>query len=150
MRGQGMIDAAEELDLGIDHFDARGAHFVDLGFAVEDEELALLETAFKIAAVKKLAGKLAGGILHEEMIDGVAPAHGADGLAAHNAGANGVDAVGLDVADVREMDAVFVAEGEIVKEIVDRVDAALGDEFGAVGADAFDHADFGGQGEGHR
>jgi hypothetical protein len=33
-----------------------------------------------------------------------------------------------------------------VEEIVDGVDAALGEEFGAVGADAFDHADFGGQG----
>src|SRR6266446_7342615 len=105
-----MIDAAEELDLRIDHFDARGAHFVDLGFAVEDEELALLEPAFQIAAVKKLAGKLAGGILHEEMIDGVAPAHGADGLAAHDASADGVDAVGLNVAHVGEMDAIFVAE----------------------------------------
>ena len=141
-----MIDAAEELDLRIDHFDARGAHFVDLGFAVEDEELALLEPAFQIAAVKKFAGKLAGGILHEEMINGVAPAHGADGLAAHDACSNGVDAVWLDVANVGEVDAIFVAEGEIVKEIVDRIDAAFGEEFGAVGADAFDHADFGGQG----
>jgi len=111
---------------------------------VEDDELALLEAAFEIAAVKKFAGELAGGILHEEMIDGVASAHGAHGLTAHDAGANGVDAVGLDVLDVGEMDAVFVAEGQIVEEIVERVDAALGEEFGAVGADAFDHADFGG------
>jgi len=84
------------------------------------------------------------------MVDGVASAHGADGLAAHDASANGVDAVGLDVADVGEVDAIFVAEGEIVEEIVDGVDSALGEEFGAVGADAFDHADFGGQGQGHR
>src|SRR6267378_6454878 len=142
-----MIDAAEELDLRIDHFDARGAHFVDLGFAVEDEELALLEAAFEIAAVKKFAGKLAGGILHEEMVNGVASTHGANGLAAHDAGANGVDAVGLDVADVGEVDAVFVAEGQVMKEIVDGVEATFSEEFGAMRADALDHADFGGQGQ---
>ncbi len=148
--GEGMIDAAEEFDLRIDHLDARGAQFIDLGFAVKDEELALLEAAFEIATVKKFAGELAGRILHEEMIDGVASAHGAHGLATHDASANGVDAVGLDVANVGEVDAIFVAERQIVKKIVDRVDAALGEEFGAVRADAFDHADFGGQGEGHR
>src|SRR5260370_11048009 len=111
--------------------------------------MALVAPAFEMPGVKKFAGKLAGGILHEEMIDGVAPAHGADGLAAHDASANGVDAVGLNVANVGEVDAIFVAEGQIVKKIVDRVYAALGEEFGTVRADAFDHADFGGQGEGH-
>jgi hypothetical protein len=40
------------------------------------------------------------------------------------------------------MNAVFVAEGQVVKEIVERVDAAFGEEFRAVRADAFDHADF--------
>jgi hypothetical protein len=117
---------------------------------VENEELALLEAAFEVAAMKKLAGKLTGGILHEEMVDGIASAHSANGLAAHDTSANGVDAFGFNVLDVGEMNAVFIAEGEIVEEIVDRVDAALGEELGAVGADAFDHADFGGQGEGHR
>jgi hypothetical protein len=48
------------------------------------------------------------------------------------------------------VDAIFVTERQIVEEIVDRVDAAFCEELGAVGADAFDHADFGGQGEGHR
>ncbi len=141
-----MIDAAEELDLRVDHFEARGAHLVDLGFAVEHQELALLEATFEIAAVKKFAGEQAGGILHEEMVDGVAAAGRAHGLAAHDAGANGVDAVGLDVFDVTEMDAVFVAEGEIEEEIFEGVDAALGQEFGALRAYTFKHADFGGEG----
>jgi len=47
VRGGGMIDAAKQLDLRIDHFDARGAHFIDFGFAVENEELALLEAALR-------------------------------------------------------------------------------------------------------
>jgi len=50
--------------LRIDHLDARGAKLVDFGFAVEDERLAGLEAAFKIAAVKKFAGELTGGVAH--------------------------------------------------------------------------------------
>ena len=84
------------------------------------------------------------------MIDGVVGEFVGDGLAAHDAGADGVDAVGLDVFYVGEMDAVFVAEGEIGEEILEGVDAALGEEFGALGADAFDHADFGGEAESHQ
>jgi hypothetical protein len=41
------------------------------------------------------------------------------------------------------MDAVFVAKREIAEKILERVDAALGEEFGALRADPFDHADFG-------
>jgi len=48
------------------------------------------------------------------------------------------------------MDAVFVTKWQVEEEIVERIDAALGEKFGALGADAFDHADFGGQREGHR
>jgi len=150
VRGGGMIDAAKQLDLRIDHFDARRAHLVDFGFAVENEELALLEAPFEVAAVEKFAGELAGGILHKEVVDRVASAHGAQGLAAHDASANGVDAVGLNVLDIGEMHAVFVAERQIEKKIVERIDAAFSEEFGALGPDAFDHADFGGQGERHR
>jgi len=150
MRGGGMIDAAEKFHLRIDHFDAGRAHLVDFGFAMQDKKLALLEATLEIAAVKKLTGELAGGILHEKMVDGVAPAHGAHGLSAHDPGADRVNALRLDILDVGEVDAVFVAEGEIVQEIVEYKDTALGKEFGALRADAFDHADFSGQGEGHR
>jgi hypothetical protein len=34
-----------------------------------------------------------------------------------------------------------------MKEIVDGVDATFSEEFGAMRADALDHADFGGQGQ---
>src|SRR5580658_1840697 len=84
------------------------------------------------------------------MIDGVVGEFVGDGLATHDAGADGVDAVGLDVFDVGEVDAVFVAKREIREEILEGIDAALGEEFGALRADAFDHADFGGEGESHR
>ena len=110
----------------------------------------MFQPTFEVATVKKLAGELAGGILHQKMVDGVASAHGAQGLTAHDAGANGVDTVGLDVLDVREVDAVFVAERQIEKKIVERIDAAFSEEFGTLRPDAFDHANFGGQRKGHQ
>src|SRR6266404_3291019 len=144
--------AAEDFDLRIDHFEARGAELVDFRFAVENELLAGFQAAFEIAAVKKFAGEQAAGVvLDEEMIDGVTTAaHAADGLAAHDAGANGVDAVGLDVFHFGKMDAVFVAEWQVAEEILKSVDAALRKEFGALRADAFDHADFGAEVHRHR
>ena len=101
--------------------------------------------------MKKLDGERATGfVLDEQMIDGVtSTAHTANGLAAHHTPANGVGAVGLDVFHFGKMDAVFVAKGEVAEEILKRVDAALGEEFGALRADAFDHANFGAEVHSH-
>jgi len=94
--------------------------------------------------VKKFDGKQATGfVLDEQMIDGIAAAHGADGLATHHASANGVNAVRLDVFHPGKMDAVFVTKRQVAEEILKRVDAALREEFGALRANAFDHAYFG-------
>ena len=40
------------------------------------------------------------------------------------------------------MNPVFVTKGQIAKQVFERVDAALGQEFGALRADALDHAHF--------
>src|SRR3979490_981497 len=78
------------------------------------------------------------------MIDGgAAAAHAADRLAAHHAGADGVGAVRLDVLHLGEMNAIFVAKWQVAKQILERVDAALREEFSALRSDAFDHAHFG-------
>src|SRR5438046_10385951 len=77
------------------------------------------------------------------MIDGIAAAHGADGLATHHASANGVNAVRLDVFHPGKMDAVFVTKRQVAEEVLKRVDAALREELGALRANAFDHASFG-------
>src|SRR5260370_9041293 len=141
----------EDFDLRIDHFEARGAELVDFRFAMKDEELASFQAPFEIAAVEKFAGERAAGIvLHEQVIDGVAAAaHAADGLAAHHAGANGVGAVGPDVLHLGKMDAVFVAKREVAEQVLERVDAALREEFGALRADALDHAYFGAEVHSH-
>src|SRR5262249_23264154 len=118
-------------------------HFVDFDFAVKHKKLAGLEAAFQVAAVKKLDGQLAGFILHEEMIDGVAAAHPANGLATHHASAHSVNSAGLDVFEVGEMDAVFVAKRQIAEQIFERVNVAFSEQLGALRADAFDHAHFG-------
>jgi hypothetical protein len=117
---------------------------------VKDELLAGFEAVFEIAAVKEFAGEeSAGGVLYEEMIDGVVVVLVGDGLAAHDTDADGVSAPGLDVLNMGEMDAVFVAERKVGEEVLESMDTALGEELGALGADAFYHADCGCQGENH-
>src|SRR5713226_9787774 len=111
---------------------------------MKDELLAGLQAAFEIAAMKKFdREKAAGVVLDEQMIDGVAAAaHAADRLAAHHARANGVGAARLDVPHLGKMDAVLVAKREIAEKVFERLDAALREEFGALRANAFDHAYF--------
>src|SRR5712692_201986 len=137
---------AEHFDLRIDHLQARGAELINLRFAMENEQLTGLQAAFEITTVETLAGEqTAGVVLDEQMIDGVAAAHTSDGLAAHYARANGVGAVRLDVFHRGKMNAIFVAKGEIAQQILERVDAALREQFGALRANALDHAYFGAQ-----
>ena len=133
----------------IDHFEARGAELVDFDFAVKDKLLAGLVAAFHEAAVKKLAVEQAGRIFYEQVVDGIAGVLVGNSLAAHDHRANGVDAVGLDVVDVREMDAVFVAKGKVSEQVFQRENAALGEKFRALRADALDHAHFGGESKRH-
>ena len=134
---------AEHFHLRIDHFEPRGPQLVDLRFSVQNQPLAWLQPAFEVTAVKKFAGQQAAGrVLHQQVINGVAAAHSADGLAAHHLGANGVNAVGLDVLHIRKMDAIFVAKRQVREQVFERVKAALGEQFGALRADALDHAHF--------
>lgn len=76
---------------------------------------------------------------------GVVAAHAAHGLATHDLYADGVDAVGLNVFYVGKMDAVFVTERKIGEQVFEGMDAAAGEEFGALRTDALDHANFGGK-----
>src|SRR5580704_1914946 len=94
--------------------------------------------------MKKLAWEqTAGGVLYEQMIDGVVREFIGDGLAAHHARANRVDAVRLNVFDIRKLDAIFVTKRQIGEQVFKRVNAALGEKLGALRANALDHAHFG-------
>lgn len=142
--------AAEHFELGIHHFTAGRALLVDLGLAVKDELHAGLQATLEETAVEEFARKRAGIVLHEQVVDGVATIHPADGLAAHDASAQGVNPVGLNIFDFREVDAVFIAKGEVVQQVFEGVDAALGQQLRAVRADPFDHLDVGLETDGHR
>src|SRR5262249_49442557 len=131
--------AADHFHLRIDHFDASGPLLVHFRFAVKNQLLAGLETAFEIAAVEKLAGQGARFVLHQQVIDGVAAAHGTNGLAAHDSYAQGKNSVWADVLYMGKLDAVFITEGQIGEQIFQSMDAALREQLGALRADALDH-----------
>src|SRR5215467_9175209 len=106
---------------------------------MKHEQLAGLEAAFEIAAVKEFAAERETVlVLHQEVVDGVAASHATHGGAAGDTNAQRVDAVGSDVFDLGKMDAVFVSERKVSEQVFQRVDAAFGEEFGALRADAFD------------
>ncbi len=67
---------------------------------MQNQQLSGLEPVLQVAAVKKLASERAGFVLDKQVIDGVAASHAAHGLAAHDARADGVRAVWLDVPNV--------------------------------------------------
>ena len=48
------------------------------------------------------------------------------------------------------MDAIFVTKRQVAEKVFERVNAALGEEFGALRADSFQHAYVGLQAFGHR
>ena len=91
--------AVQQLDLWIDHLQARGPQPVDFHLAVQNQELAGFQTAFEITAMKKFARQQAARfVLHKQVVNSVAAkAHGSNGLAAHHPRANGVCAVRLNV-----------------------------------------------------
>src|SRR5258707_782601 len=100
--------------------------------------------------MKKLSGDRAAIVLHQQMIDGVATAHTANGMAAGDAYAQSENIVGAHIFDLRKVETVFVAEREVTKEIFECVNAAFGEKLGALRADTFDHLDVGLQAIGHK
>ena len=143
--------AVQQLDLRIDHLQPCGPHPVDFHFAVKNQELSWFQATFEVAPMKKLAGKLATSfVLYKQVVNGVAAeAHVSNGLAAHDPRSNRVGAVRLNVLDLRKMDAVFVTKRKVAEQIFERMNAALREQFGALRADAFDHAHFGAEAHRH-
>src|SRR5271165_3674586 len=147
----GGIDSAgaEQFDLRIHHFTARGTKLIDLHFAVKNDLLPGLQPPFQVATVKKLAGKRAGLILNQEVINGIAAVPTADGLAAHDPRTESVYPAGLKVFNFGKMNAVFVTERQIVEQIFEGEDATLGEKLRALRPDSLHHANFRWQTDGH-
>ena len=119
---------------------------IDFRFAVQYQPLAWFQAPFEVTAVKKFAGELAGGVANQQMKHCVASAHGTHRLATHDLHANGINAVGLNVFYIGKIDAVFVTERQVGEQVFERVDAALGQQFCALRANALDHAYISGEG----
>src|SRR5262249_33243451 len=132
---------AEQFELRIDHFHAGRTEAVHFDFAVQHHELAGLEAALQIPAVKKFAGeRKTGFVFDEQVIDGIASSHAPDGRTAGDAHSQGVDVAGADIFDVRKVDAVLVSERQIAEKVFESIDATVSEQFGALRADAFEHA----------
>jgi hypothetical protein len=143
--------AVQQFDLRINHFQARRPQPVDFRLAVKNQKLPGLQSPFEIAAVKKLASQQSARlVLDQQMINSVAAETPAsNGLPAHHPRANGVGSVWLNVFDLREVHAVFVAKRQVAEQISERADAALGEQFGALRAHPLDHAHFATEAHGH-
>jgi hypothetical protein len=93
--------------------------------------------------MKEFARKRACVVLHEQVVNGVSATHAAHSGPAGDAHTQSKNMVRADIFDLGEADAVFVAKREIAEQVFEGVNAALGQEFGALRANTFDHADIG-------
>ena len=141
---------AQQLELRIDHFDAPGAQGIEIGFAVQNDALSDAKSSVQIRAVKKFAVQHAGGVAHQKVINGAAPAGEACDAGIGDDSLKCVDGARHDFCDRSEMDAVFVTKREISEQIAHGVDAARGQGRGALRSHALQVFDFGGICEGHR
>ena len=83
---------------------------------MEHDALAGTKAFFEIRAVKKFAEQRAtAGVSHEEVIDGPASAAVTHQAAIGDFGLQRVGAAGLDFAQRREMNAVFIAKRQITE-----------------------------------
>ena len=117
----GRVFAANELNLRINHFEARGAVRIHVEFAVDDEALAFLEAAFEVAAVEEAGVNEAGFVLELHVKDRAAAASKTNGAAAAGSdfGENRGDLAGDGFGNRREAEAILVAEGKIGKKVGD-------------------------------
>src|SRR5208283_5468612 len=106
---------------------------IDFHFAVKNQLLTGLQPSFKIATMKEFARQRTRIVLNEEMIDRIAAIHAANRLPAHDLCTQRVCSIRLDVPNLGKMNTVFIAERKIIEQIFQRVNPALGEEFGACG-----------------
>ena len=134
----GAAGSGEQLELRLDHFEAAGGGARGFELAVEGDHGPEGEAIFEVGSVEPHAldggGSLADGHL-EEWHAGGAEERGAADLTD-----NGGHGAGLELGDGLGVEAIFVAEGEMVEEIFDGVEVAAGELGGDALADAFDEA----------
>lgn len=129
----------EELELRLDHFEAAGRGAGGFELAEEGDGGAEGEAVFEVGAVEPHAldggGALADGHLEERHAGGAEESGTADLADDRGHGS------GLEIRDGLGVEAVFVAEGQVIEEVFDGVEVAAGELGGDALADALDEAE---------
>ena len=136
--GVGVVGVGEELELGLEHFEAAGGGAGGLDGAVEGDEGAEGEAVFEVGAVEPHGFEGGGALADGELKEG--HAGGAKEGGAADFRDDGGGGAGLEGRDGLGVEAVFVAEGQVVEEVFDGEDALAGELGGDAVADAFDKA----------
>ncbi len=134
----------QDLKLWLDNFQGSRAVAVAIDLAVEERLLAGVEdfVPFQVAAVEPFAPQHAGGIARRQVVNFQAAA-GAHQAAGQNFGKDRRGLSGNQVADARHTRAVLVAEGCVVKQVLHRANAALGEKLRTLGTHTFEKLNLG-------
>ena len=135
----GAAGGREKLELRLDHFEAASGGAGGFELAVEGDHGAEGEAIFEVSAIEP-HGLDGGGALADSHLE-EGHAGGAEEGGATDLADDGGHGAGFELGDGLGMEAVFVAEGEMVKEVFDGVEVAAGEFGGDAIADALDEAE---------
>ena len=133
---------AKQLVLRIDHFDAAGPVGIDLGFAVDHHALSRAKAFFEVLAVKEFARQRAGFVAHQQVIDRAPSSRVTNQPGIGHHALHRVRFTRHDLANLAEVDAVFVAKRQVAEQIADAVNPARFQQGGALRPNAFQVFDF--------
>ena len=122
--------------MGLDELELAGVGAGGFELAVEGDGLAGVELALEVGAAEPHGFDGVDALTDGDLEEG-AGFGGEEGCAADFAD-DGGNGTGLEFGDGLDVEAVFVAEGEVVEEVFDGFDAAFGEVVGDAVADAAD------------
>ena len=126
------IFRAEQFERGIGHLDAAGTVRIEIGFAVHHDALTRAQAPLEIATVKKFARQHTGLVAHQQVIDGSPAAAQAGQAAIGHRTLNGISRAGNQRVNPGEVNAILVAERQIVEQIADGRDTARRQKSGSL------------------
>ena len=133
----------QDLELRLQDLEAMAAAIAGFDFAVQRDQHAGAKLVLQIGRVEPDAlqrvAALADGHLEEGHAAGAEEAEGA------HLGDDAGHLARPQLADAARIQAIFVAEGQIVEQVLDRADALLQQDLGEPRADAFDVLHVGGE-----
>ncbi len=131
--------AADQFHLRIHHLNPSWPLLIHFRFAVQNQLLPGLQPPFQIPAMKKLARQRPRFVLHQQVINRIPPAQGPNRLPARHGHTQRKHRVRPHILDLRKPGPVLIPKRQISKQILQRVNPALCEQFRALRAHAFDH-----------